>query len=516
MKTPTRGRWMIALFMAGCAPGGRTLAQAAGWPAIGLTEVATGLEAPAHIANAGDGSGRLFIVEQRGRIRIWKNGALRPTPFLDITNRVLYGGERGLLAVAFPPQFAEKQYFYVNYTRTNGGPSVVARFAVSAGDPDVADAASEERLLTVPQPFSSHNGGQIAFGPQDGHLYVALGDGGSGNDPLNASQNKTNLLGKILRLEVEPANGATYAVPTNNPFVGDSNYRPEIWALGLRNPWRFSFDRLTGDLYIADVGQGEWEEINVQSAASPGGENYGWRIMEGFHCTGLDACVTNGLTMPAWEYDHTLGCSVSGGEVYRGPVWSPMHGTYLYADYCSGRIWGLKAAGGVWTNVQLLDAPFNITTFGSDEYGELYLSDYNGGRVLRIDETHADGDADGLPDAWETYYGYSTNAPPDPEADEDDDRVTDADEFRAGTDPTDPLSVLKFAAPRADGSGQLALSWEGKPGRSYRIEYSADQLGSFGVLASNVAAPSLHNEIEDGGGAAGTFRAYRIVLEAPP
>ncbi len=516
MKQPTRGRWMIVLFLAGIAPGWGAGAQAAGWPTVVLTEVAAGLEAPAHITHAGDGSGRVFIVEQRGRIRIWKDGVLDPVPFLNITNRVLYGGERGLLSVAFPPGFAEKQYFYVNYTRTNGGPSVVARFFVSAGDPDVAEAGSEEQLLTIPQPFSNHNGGQMAFSPMDGYLYVALGDGGSGNDPLNASQNKTNLLGKILRLEVEPANGATYAVPTNNPFVGNSAYRPEIWALGLRNPWRFSFDRLTGDLYIADVGQSEWEEINMQAAASPGGENYGWRIMEGMHCTGLDACDTNGLTMPVWEYDHTLGCSVSGGEVYRGKVWSPMYGTYLYADYCSGRIWGLKQVGGGWTNAQIEDAPFNITTFGSDEYGELYLCDYNGGRVLRIDETHADGDADGLPDTWESYYGFSTNAPPDPEADEDEDGLTDSEEYRAGTDPTDPLSVLKFAAPQAGEGGVIALAWEGKPGRSYRVEYSEDQLASFGVLVSNVAAPSLQNAIEDGGPTGSAFRAYRIVLEESP
>lgn len=514
MKQPTRDRGMIVLFLAGFALGG--WARAAGWPTIVLTEVATGLEAPAHVAHAGDGSGRVFFVEQRGRIRIWKDGVLDPVPFLDITDRVLYGGERGLLSVAFPPGFAEKQYFYVNYTRTNGGPSVVARFFVSAGDPDVADAGSEERLLTVPQPFSNHNGGQMAFSPVDGHLYVGLGDGGSGNDPLNASQNKTNLLGKILRLEVEPANGATYAVPTNNPFVGNPAYRPEIWALGLRNPWRFSFDRLTGDLYIADVGQSEWEEINVQAAGSSGGENYGWRIMEGLHCTGLDPCDTNGLTLPAWEYDHTLGCSVSGGEVYRGKVWSPMYGTYLYADYCSGRIWGLKQAAGVWTQAQIEDAPFNVTTFGSDEYGELYLSDYNGGRVLRVDETYADHDADGLPDAWESHYGFSTNGPPDPGDDGDEDGVGDADEFRAGTDPTDPLSVLKFDAPRRNESGLVALSWEGKPGRSYRVEYSENLREGFRALVSDLADPSLQNQVEDGGPTGGVFRAYRIVLEAAP
>jgi glucose/arabinose dehydrogenase len=514
MKQPTRGRWMMMLGLAGLALGGR--AAATGWPALTLTPIATGLEAPAHITHAGDGSGRLFIVEQRGRIRIWRNGALEPVPFLTITNRVLYGGERGLLAVAFPPGFADKQYFYVHYTRTNGGPGVVARFFVSAGDPDVAEADSEERLLTVPQPYSNHNGGQLAFSPVDGHLYLALGDGGSGNDPLNAGQNPTNLLGKILRLEVEPANGAAYAVPADNPFAGNPAYRPEIWALGLRNPWRFSFDRLTGDLFIADVGQGEWEEINFQPAASAGGENYGWRILEGTHCTGLDPCVTNGLTMPVREYDHTLGCSVTGGEVYRGKVWAPLYGTYLYADYCSGRIWGLQDAGGVWTNRQLTNAPFNITTFGSDEYGELYVSDYNGGRVLRIDETYADADADGLPDPWEAFYGFSTNGPPAPGADADEDGLTDAEEYRAGTDPRDPLSVLKFTAPQVDAGGMLALAWDGRPGRSYRVEYSENQLESFGVLVSNVAAPSLQNVLVDGGPTGSAFRAYRIVLESWP
>jgi glucose/arabinose dehydrogenase len=504
-------RWMAGLALLGC--GGVVKAD---WPALLLTPVATGLEAPAHIAHAGDGSGRLFVVEQRGRIRIWKDGVLEPVPFLDITNRVLYGGERGLLSVAFPPQFADKQYFYVNYTRTNGGPSVVARYYVSGGDPDVADAGSEERLLVVDQPYANHNGGQLAFSPADGYLYVGLGDGGSGNDPLNASQTKTNLLGKILRIGVEPANGESYSVPTNNPFFGDPSYRPEIWALGLRNPWRFSFDRLTGDLYIADVGQSEWEEINVQPAGSPGGENYGWRIMEGLHCTGLDACETNGLTMPVWEYDHTQGCSVTGGEVYRGKVWSPMYGTYLYADYCSGRIWGLKETGGIWTNALLEDAPFNVTTFGADEYGELYLSDYNGGRMLRIDETYADHDGDGLPDAWESYYGFSTNAPPEPGADEDEDRLTDEEEYWAGTDPTDPLSVLKLAPIQTGGEGLVRLGWEGTPRRRYRVEYSEHLPDGFSVLVSGVAHPSLWNEVEDTGPTGGVSRAYRIVLEASP
>lgn len=503
--------------MAGiCLAGMPWTAGGAEWPDLVLTPVATGLEAPVHIAHAGDGSGRLFVVEQRGRIRIWRDGGLDPVPFLDITNRVLYGGERGLLSVAFPPGFAEKQHFYVCYTRTNGGPSVVARFYVSGEDPDRADAGSEERLLIVAQPYANHNGGQLAFSPVDGHLYVALGDGGSGNDPLNAGQNPADLLGKILRIQVEPANGATYAVPADNPFVGNAAYRPEIWALGLRNPWRFSFDRLTGDLYIADVGQSAREEINFQPAASAGGENYGWRIMEGSQCTGLDPCVTNGLTMPVWEYDHTLGCSVTGGEVYRGKVWSPMYGMYLFADYCSGRIWGLKQEAGVWTRAQLENAPFNTTTFGSDEYGELYLSDYHGGRILRIDEVYADHDGDGLPDAWERYYGFSTNAPPEPGADADGDGMTDVEEFLAGTDPRDPLSVLKLSQVQTAGNGNVRLAWEGKPRRRYRVEYSDDLTDGFNVLAPNLADPSLWNDIEVAGPPPGGFRVYRIGLELPP
>jgi glucose/arabinose dehydrogenase len=492
------------------------VAQAANWPMITLTPVATNLEAPAHITQAGDGSGRIFIVEQRGRIRILQDGMLKTQPFLNITNRVLYGGERGLLSVAFPPQFAEKQYFYVNYTRTNGGPSIVSRFHVSGGDPHLADPANEERLLTVPQPFSNHNGGQLAFSPVDGYLYIGLGDGGSANDPQTNGQKKSTLLGKILRIGVEPANGTNYVVPASNPFVGNPAYRPEIWALGLRNPWRFSFDRLTGDLYIGDVGQGDWEEVDFQPASSTGGVNYGWRIMEGFHCTGLDPCVTNGLTLPVWEYSHSLGCSITGGEVYRGKVWSPMYGAYLYADYCSARIWGLRQEGGVWTNAQLLDAPFSITTFGSDEYGELYLSDYVSGRVMRVDEQYNDHDDDNLPDAWESYYGFSTNAPVNAGEDFDGDGSSDADEYTAGTDPTNRLSVLMLDAPQLHEDGTLSLLWEGRPGRRYRVEQTENLLAEFGAWLTNVADPSLHNEIVDTNATSAVFRAYRIVLETVP
>src|SRR4030095_15339060 len=254
------------------------------------------------------------VVEQEGRIRIVKSQTLLSTPFLDISARVSCCGERGLLSVAFPPNYANKGHFYVNYTN-NDGNTVIARYRVTS-DPDVANLNSEEILLTIEQPFANHNGGQIAFGP-DGYLYIGMGDGGSAGDPQGNGQRPETLLGKLLRIDVE--SGMTpYAVPSNNPFVQSRFYHGEIWALGLRNPWRFSFDRQTGDLYLGDVGQGSYEEINFQSRASFGGENYGWNIMEGKHCFNSDSCNQTGLVLPIVEYSHSEGCSVTGGVVYRG------------------------------------------------------------------------------------------------------------------------------------------------------------------------------------------------------
>jgi glucose/arabinose dehydrogenase len=291
-------------------------AQAIGDPPdIAIDRYGEGFSSPVHITHAADGSGRLFVVEQSGRIRIIKGSGTLPVPFLDISDRVSCCGEQGLLSVAFPPDYAIKGHFYVNHTNLSGD-TVVARYRVSA-DPDVADAATEEILLTIAQPFANHNGGQLAFGP-DGYLYIGTGDGGSGGDPLNNGQNTDVLLGKLLRIDVE-AGVAPYGIPPTNPYRLRAGYRPEIWALGLRNPWRFSFDRLTGDLYIGDVGQNMYEEINFQPAASAGGENYGWRIMEGFHCYNPAACNPTGLTLPVLEYEHNQGnCSVTAGGVYRG------------------------------------------------------------------------------------------------------------------------------------------------------------------------------------------------------
>lgn len=359
-------------------------------PTIALTQYASGFSNPVHITHAGDGSQRLFIVEQRGQIRIFKNQTLLNRPFLDIADRVSCCGEQGLLSVAFPPGYSSKRYFYVDYTNTAGN-TVVARYRVT-GDPDVAASSSEEIVLTVEQPFANHNGGQLSFGP-DGYLYIGMGDGGSGGDPQNNGQNPAALLGKILRIDVESGT-VPYAIPPTNPYAQTHRYRGEIWALGLRNPWRFSFDRQTGDLYIGDVGQNKYEEIDFQSASSPGGENYGWKIMEGGHCYNSDTCNQTGLVLPLAEYDHSQGCSVTGGFVYRGQQSVRLQGIYLYGDFCSGRIWALTNLYGYQGATQLLGTPYSISTFGEDEAGEVYLADYSSGTIYHIIDTTPSSSAD--------------------------------------------------------------------------------------------------------------------------
>lgn len=346
------------------------------WPTISLTKRFSGLSQPVHITHAGDRSGRLFVVERTGRIRIVKNGVLLSQPFLNITSRVRSSEpERGLLSVAFPPNYASKKYFYVYYTNLSGD-IVVARYRVTT-NPDLANPNRQEVVLTINhQQFPNHNGGQLAFGP-DGYLYMGTGDGGGSGDPLNNGQNPASLLGKILRIDVE-SGVAPYAIPPSNRFRQTPGYRPEIWALGLRNPWRFSFDRKMGDLYISDVGQKLYEEVNFESSASKGGRNYGWRIMEGKHCYDKTTCNKSGLTLPIVEYEHSKGCSVTGGMVYRGQNYPDMQGIYFYGDFCSGRIWGLKRSGTTWQNTLLLDTAFTISSFGEDQAGNLYVVDYNG------------------------------------------------------------------------------------------------------------------------------------------
>jgi glucose/arabinose dehydrogenase len=373
------------------------------WPNIALTHTVGGLSQPLHVTHAGDGGGRLFVVEKAGVIHILRNSSLEPTPFLSIANRVgSAGGEQGLLSVAFPPGYATKGYFYVDYTDVNGD-TVVSRFYVDS-DPDVADPTSEEVILTIDQPYANHNGGQLAFGP-DGYLYISMGDGGSGGDPDGNGQNPATLLGNILRIDVEPhvtlfsvthrlylplimsqgEGGLAYRIPSTNPFTQTAGYRDEIWAWGLRNPWRFSFDRSTGDLYIGDVGQGDYEEIDFQPATSAGGENYGWAIMEGAHCYPSGPCDSTDLVLPVAEYDHGLGCSVTGGVVYRGPD-PDLQGIYFYGDYCSGRIWGLVQEGGGWSTQVLTNTGLSIASFGEDEAGNVYVTDFWNGDVYRIGE----------------------------------------------------------------------------------------------------------------------------------
>ncbi|MFZ2224152.1 MAG: PQQ-dependent sugar dehydrogenase [Candidatus Deferrimicrobium sp.] len=392
MRIP--GACMVLLALAGCS-GGSASSPApapvpAGWPQISLSRVAGGFVLPVHVTHAGDGSGRIFVVEQAGRIRILdNNGLVLPVPFLDLASlnppRLIAGGEQGLLSVAFPPGFATKGYFYVNYTGTPDGATVVARYRVSAGDNNVADPASEEIVLTVSQPFANHNGGQLAFGP-DGYLYVGMGDGGAGGDPLNNGQSPGTLLGKLLRIDVE-SGAVPYGVPAGNPFADNAGFLPEIWALGVRNPWRFSFDRQTGDLYIADVGQGSFEEIDFQPAGDPGGRNYGWNIMEGDRCypPGTVGCNRTGLALPIFVYDHSLGCSVTGGHVYRGSAFPSLQGVYLFGDLCSTRIWGIRKNGAAWDNALLANnTALTITTFGEDESGNVYVVNYSNGDLLKI------------------------------------------------------------------------------------------------------------------------------------
>jgi glucose/arabinose dehydrogenase len=331
-------------------------------------QIVTGLQRPVDLQ--ADGSGRLFVIEKVGRIRIIENDQLLETPFLDISDHVgSSGNEQGLLGLVFHPQYQENGRFFVNYTDVNGD-TVFARFQVSS-DPNVADLNSEEALLGVDQPFANHNGGGLAFGP-DGFLYAGLGDGGSQGDPNGNAQNTDVLLGKMLRLDVDSAD--PYAVPADNPFGN------EVWAYGFRNPWRFSFDRSTGDLYIGDVGQNQWEEIDFLAAGSPGGANFGWDHREGAH--DYEGGGPQGMIDPVAEYNRSGGCSVTGGYVYRGSM-SEWNGIYLYGDYCSGIIWGLIRANDGWQNQMLFDVDINITSFGQDQSGELYLVD-DGGGVFRF------------------------------------------------------------------------------------------------------------------------------------
>ena len=397
VPTPTGSAAETPAVTAGALPTGTApavTAQTTGTPSITPTdtpvvvknpvwkELVSGLNKPTDLAEIPDGSGLLVVLEQVGTIRAMKkSGDLLAAPFLDLTDRVgSQNTEQGLLGLAFHPKYADNGFFYVNYIDL-GGNTVIARFSGKPGSAQ-ADPKSEKILLQVKQPYPNHNGGGVVFGP-DGYLYLSLGDGGSGGDPQNHAQSLTSLLGKILRIDVNQ--GDPYAIPADNPFAKGGGL-PEIWAYGLRNPWRFSFDRATGDLYIADVGQNLYEEINFVPAGSPGGLNFGWNFREGLHLYKGSPPAGSKFVDPVWEYGHDQGCSISGGFVYRGQAVPQLQGTYVFADYCSGRIWGLiRGADGKWTNRVLTETSTSISGFGLDLAGELYILEHAEGRVMRLE-----------------------------------------------------------------------------------------------------------------------------------
>ncbi len=365
---------------------------------IDLKIVASGLEKPLFLTHAGDGSGRIFVVEQPGTIRIIEDRELLPTPFLDISGRVNdSSNEQGLLGLAFAPNFRETGFFFVNYTDA-GGDTVIARFQVTAEDANLAEADSEKVILKIDQPAGNHNGGMLAFGP-DGYLYIGTGDGGAANDRFGNGQNPQSLLGKMLRIDVLTDSAEPYTIPADNPWVATDwagqDVLDEVWAVGLRNPWRYSFDRATGDLWIGDVGQNQYEEVNYVPAGTRPPLNFGWPLMEATHCFGSADCDETGLWMPVAETDHQGNCSLTGGYVYRGEAHPELTGVYLFGDYCSGKIWaslpdadvvqsdalaaqnteGLVSA---WRSVDVLDTDLSINSFGEDEAGELYVIDHRG------------------------------------------------------------------------------------------------------------------------------------------
>ena len=357
-----------------------------------LQPVAAGLAFPTSITHAKDGSNRLFITEQRGTVRVVRSGKMSPDYFLDITAQVRCCGEQGLLSIAFHPDFTANGDFFVDYTDRDGD-TVIARYHVLP-EGDKADEHSQKIILKIKQPTPIHNGGQLQFGP-DGYLYIGTGDGGSfseggdgsGNDPENHAQRLDTLLGKILRIDLD--HGDPYAIPPDNPYAHIAGARKEIWASGLKNPWRFAFDRMTGDLYISDVGRDRWEEIDVQPHDSTGGENYGWRLMEGPACFYLshDCNPDGALTLPAIQFSHSRGCAVIGGYAYRGKDMPALAGNYLYADFCTGKIWGAeRGKDDAWSSRLLLDSDYMITSFGEDDEGELYIThrDKEDGAVYRL------------------------------------------------------------------------------------------------------------------------------------
>jgi glucose/arabinose dehydrogenase len=404
-RTPSRFPALVAvvvtaLTLASYGPGvprTRAVSVAAFNPAnvsLGISLVKSGFSSPVLVTNAGDASGRLFVVEQTGRIRILKGSTLLATPFLDLRGAISCCGERGLLGLAFHPNYPKTPYFYVNFTDRSGN-TVIDRFSVSS-NPNVATRSSGFRIMSITQPYSNHNGGGLAFG-RDGYLYIGMGDGGGAGDPGNRAQSTTSLLGKMLRIDVNHRTSTrNYVSPSTNPYVGIAGW-DEIWARGLRNPWRWSFDRANGNLWIGDVGQDRYEEIDrsLVSGTTPAGRglNYGWKVMEGRACySPSTGCSTANKVLPLVSYQHSVtgadNCAVAGGYVYRGAAYPVLQGGYVYGDYCSGRIWVVSATAaapvaGTLVRSDTASPHLAISSFGESESGELYVVDLNGG-VYRI------------------------------------------------------------------------------------------------------------------------------------
>ncbi len=432
------------------AAAGLTATKAMGQVDVRTEVFLTGLNQPTALVHAPGDFGRVFVTEKDGRVRVVRDGVLLPTPFLDIDPLISSFGERGLIGIAFSPQYDDDGWFFVHYSDNNGD-TTIARYSVSATNPDVADPDSGQVLLSVDQPFSNHNGGWIDFGPNDDYLYIALGDGGSGGDPLGNGQRLTTLLGKILRIDVlgTPDPGLEYAIPDDNPFVGTGNAE-EIWAYGLRNPYRNDFDPATGDLYIADVGQGAREEVNYQLGDSLGGENYGWKCREGDLCFSTampcpTSCDPSPFVDPVVTYDHsaTGGCSITGGQVYRGCQIDGLAGTYFYADYCSNRVWSIRMVDGEVTEFTLRTSQFggisSIISFGRDAYGDVYVLS-QGGEIRKIMPIDPIDDCDGdlVSDACEIAVGA--------EADVNGDGIPDSCQCLADIDGDGSLTLFDFLA----------------------------------------------------------------------
>ena len=385
-ETRRRSRSFIVTFLvlAALAISAAAPVATAGAFTISLSRVVGGLQSPTQITNAHDGTNRLFVVEQRGTIRVIQNGVLLPGFFMDIRSQVAAGGERGLLGLAFHPNFRSNHRLFVYYTR-KGGDIVLKRFTTNAARTKVINSTARALLLIEHSAATNHNGGSLAFGP-NGLLYIGVGDGGGAGDPGNDAQEKTTtFLGKILRINVNGAGAGRfgrYSIPRSNPFAGPIRGFGEIWALGLRNPWRISFDRGTGRLFIADVGQNRFEEIDREVAGFKGGRNYGWNAMEGMHCFTPSKCPKRGDTLPIAEYSHAGGnCSITGGYVYRGPTQANLSGQYVFADFCSGRIWTMPVNGPIKTLRSVTNQ--NITSFGESENGEVYAV-ATSGNVYRV------------------------------------------------------------------------------------------------------------------------------------